>query len=235
MVSRATFCQTLRCVGIKLTRPALFKLLDWVDPTFSGLIDWLEFVKNDTPPYYFNGKTYLFIREFFQTNWKLMLASCESLDSGKKVDDAGSIRIDNWMVIVENCLTRFEALHKGLAMSRKDLMSKISELSMMFVDPGERSRLMYKSLLMHYAGDESGTESLLSIKWELIWKALSERSDTVSMPRLTRVLCRPEVLFVKLFSIGFEHRFTDFDVLFFGTCGACCIRLDSQGPCLDSF
>ena len=191
-VSRSAFCRALTCAGISLSRSELLKLLDWIDPEFTGTIDWIEFVKSDGPPYYLGGKNYLRVRHFFQKCWRIIHVSCQKSENTAEDSEfvyKGILRLESWMLIIKNNLSNYDSLE----VLDVHLLSKISEVCSLFQSPAKPDHIDYENLIKHYAGESALWEDLLRRKWELIWNELGCRWDDASHVQLETVLTRPEV------------------------------------------
>uniref|UniRef100_A0A7S0M3T5 EF-hand domain-containing protein n=1 Tax=Cryptomonas curvata TaxID=233186 RepID=A0A7S0M3T5_9CRYP len=191
-VTRSCFCCALSRAGIRLPRSALLNLLDFLDPTFCDEIDWVKFVQGNCPPYFFNGKMYLYARRFFQTNWRIILTSCKDMEATSKKPNSGSLGFADFTAVVHQTLLTYEVLD---ASDKEIIWPILVDLFTAFQGGKGSGSVAYEKFVVHFAGESAMAESLLHKKWESIWTELGGRWDEVDSKELEKVLENPKIGF----------------------------------------
>jgi hypothetical protein len=196
LVTRACFCCALSRAGISFSRSALLKLLDFLDPTFCDEIDWVQFVKGNCPPYFFNGRIYLDVRQFFQINWRSILISCQDIEARSRKPNSpavGCLGFGDFTAVVHKELLSYEVLDPH---DKEILWPILLDLLTTFHDSKISGNVAYKNFLVHYAGERVMAEFLLNKKWEIIWTELGGRWGEVDPKELEKVLQDPKVFMI---------------------------------------
>ncbi len=172
------------------------KLLDFLDPAFSDEIDWVQFVQGNSPPYFFNGKMYLYARQFFQINWRSILTSCKELEAISRKPNSnfvGYLGLSDFKAVVHKTLLTYTLVDPS---DKEIIWPILVDLFTTFENRRESSSVAYERFLVHYAGERAMAEALLHKKWESIWTELGERWGEVDSKELGKVLEKPKVFFI---------------------------------------
>ncbi len=192
-VSRSDFCQALGRAGVNISQTALARLVEWLDPSLSGDIDWRSFVVGGSSPYFFNGCRYLVAREFLQLNWFFITAACDESESSDRL--SGLIKAEKFKSIVQRifeCHGENSDIYASCG-GKGVVLETLDEISEAFTRKSDvLKRLSYQNLLAHFAGETALTESILSARWELIWEVLGSTWGNVTIQELKESLQKPE-------------------------------------------
>lgn len=192
-ISRSSFCRALSRAGIRFPRSSLLKLLEHLDPGCSDEIDWVKFVEVNDPPYFFNGRIYFYVRQFFQLNWRSILISSKDLEASSRKSNAqlkGCLGLDDFKAVVHKTLMTSMLFHSA---DQENMWPNIIDLLNTFQGGDSSNVVHYENFLAHYAGESAMAEYLLSRKWESIWTDLGGTWGVVDPKGLERVLKNPKV------------------------------------------